>query len=263
MTIEIQSLSDEERLFFRERLREARYNALADAEGFQQICFAIESLGKRLTERGVGLGSFRNSLERLSSFSLLLPPPGDQDNRCLKNFDALFIGLKEARNDAMHSGAYARHIARDAVTLCLVLEDALMVAGKSNDAMIRMTVGDFMVSTPVLVKPWHSVEYARQLMLLNSFSYLPIWHQGQWWLISDRAVAQYLRPAWPARIQLQMRLDQAKGDGLRFISVETVNKNNLVKNLLTQEKQPGLWLVVDDICPEGELIGVLSPFELM
>ncbi|MFD2453986.1 hypothetical protein [Ideonella paludis] len=77
----------------------------------------------------------------------------------------------------MHTGAYARHVAADAVALCLILEDALMVQGKSEKQVKRLTVGDFMVSTPVVVHHWQTVEHARQLMLLNSFSYLPIWHE--------------------------------------------------------------------------------------
>lgn len=40
-------LSTEERIYHRDQLREARYAALADAEGFQQICFAVEAMGMR------------------------------------------------------------------------------------------------------------------------------------------------------------------------------------------------------------------------
>lgn len=72
---------------------------------------------------------------------------GDEDviESCGKRFDALFTALREARNDVAHTGAYARHVAADAVVLCLVLEEALMSK--------RLTVGDFMVSKPVwLVK---------------------------------------------------------------------------------------------------------------
>ena len=41
-------LNQHERLLYRDRLRSARYAALADAESFQEICFAIEALGMRL-----------------------------------------------------------------------------------------------------------------------------------------------------------------------------------------------------------------------
>ena len=35
-------------MHYRDRFREARYAALADAEGFEAICFALEALGLRL-----------------------------------------------------------------------------------------------------------------------------------------------------------------------------------------------------------------------
>jgi hypothetical protein len=255
-------LPHEQRLFFRDRLREARYAALADAEGFQQMCFAIEELGKRLNPKGNGLGSYQRALQELASMSALLPRPGGCE-RAMKSFDALFIGLREARNDVMHTGAYARHVAADAVTLCLVLEDALMVEKKSEELGKRETVGDFMVSTPVVVQPWQTVEHARHVMLLNSFSYLPIWREGKWWLISDIAVAKYLRPRWPAKSQLTNTLEEAKKDGLHFVEVTPVQKNNGVASLLDKADPPGLWLVIEASNPPSRLVGVLSPFELM
>ena len=41
-------LEPHERVHYRDRFREARYAALADAEGFGAICFALEALGLRL-----------------------------------------------------------------------------------------------------------------------------------------------------------------------------------------------------------------------
>lgn len=255
-------LSPEERLFFRDRLREARYAALADAEGFQQMCFAIEALGKRLRPGSIGLGPCRNALQKLARQSALLPDV-DENERAIKSFDALFVALKDARNDVMHTGAYARHVAADAVTLCLVLEDALMVEKKTEDEVKRLTVGDFMVSSPVVVQPWQTVEHARQLMLLNSFSYLPIWHDEHWWLIADIAVAKYLRPDWPSKSRLRATLAQAKENELEFMPTKTVDRGTAVADLLSQPTPPGLWLVRDGRYPHEHLVGVLSPFELM
>lgn len=255
-------LLDEERRYHRDRLREARYAALADAEGFQQMCFAIEALGKRLTPKATSLGGCRNQLEKLAIASALLPA-GVDEQRAIKPFHALFTSIREARNDAMHSGAYARHVAADAVTLCLVLEDALMVDKKSDVDVKRLTVGDFMVSTPVVVQHWQTVEHARQVMLMNSFSYLPIWHEKKWWLVSDMAVARYLRPHWPAHARLKKTLQQALGDGLEFVRATPIKRSDLVQVHLNKRRPPGLWLVKEKGRPSEHLVGVLSPFELM
>lgn len=37
-----------ERMYYRDQLRSARYAALADAEGFQSVCYALEALGMRV-----------------------------------------------------------------------------------------------------------------------------------------------------------------------------------------------------------------------
>jgi hypothetical protein len=256
------ALLDEERVFHRDRLREARYAALADAEAFQQMCFAIEALGKRLNPKAKGLGECRSQLEKLAHSSALLPSDVDEQ-RAIKPFHALFTSIKEARNDAMHTGAYARHVAADALTLCLVLEDALMMEKNPAEAGKRLTVGDFMVSTPTVVHPWQTVEHARQLMLLYSFSYLPIWHQDRWWLVSDMGMAGYLRPHWPALARLKKTLAQAQEEGLPFARASSVRKGDAVVDLLSKPRRPGLWLVKEKGYPPGHLAGVLSPFELM
>lgn len=247
-------LLDAERIYLRDSLREARYGALADAEGFQQMCFAIEALGKRLTPNAQGLSDCQPRLKLLAKQAGLL---GDEDviESCGKRFDALFTALRETRNDVAHTGAYARHVAADAVVLCLVLEEALMSK--------RLTVGDFMVSKTVSVEPWQTVGHARQLMLSNSFSYLPIWHKEKWWLLSDIAVASFLRPSWPSAEKKKLKIEVAHAEGLALKEVVPCNPNNLVAKLLEDSPATGLWLVANDDYPKGHLAGVLSAFELM
>jgi hypothetical protein len=247
-------LLDAERVYFRDSLRESRYGALADAEGFQQMCIAIEALGKRLTPNAQGLSDCQPRLKLLAKQSGLL---GDEEviESCGKRFDALFSALREARNDVAHTGAYARHVAADAVVLCLVFEEALMSK--------RLTVGDFMVSKPVCVEPWQTVGYARQLMLSISFSYLPIWHMQSWWLLSDMAVASYLRPTWPSDEKKKLKIEAAYAEGLTLKEVGPCKPNDLVTKLLQDSPAAGLWLVTGDDYPVGHLVGVLSPFELM
>ena len=249
-------LLDAERISFRDGLREARYKALADAEGFQQMCIAIEALGKRFTPNAQGLNDCEPRLKLLANQAGLLGTD-DVIESCGKRFDALFTALREARNDVAHTGAYARHVAADAVVLCLVLEEALMSK--------RITVGDFMVSTPVCVQPWQTVGYARQLMLSNSFSYLPMWDldKKSWWLLSDIEVARYLRPTWPSDEKKKQTIQDAQTKGLVFKKVDLVNPSDLVAELLKAETQPGLWLVRGKDYPDGHLVGVLSSFELM
>jgi len=247
-------LSVLERIHFRDILREARYGALADAEGFQQMCVAVEALGKRLNPDAIGLGKCRGVLKSLLAKADLLSDQGEIYGTG-RRFDALFTALKDARNDIAHTGAYARHVAADAVDLSLLFEGALM--------NMRITVQDFMVATPIAIQPWHSVGHARQLMLLNSFSYLPMWDGENWCLLSDMAVAKYLRPDWPAKSKISKTIEAARADGLMLTTVQPVDVQDLVTDLLKDSELPGLWVVVQKRFPSGHLAGVLSPFELM
>lgn len=246
-------LEADEMIFFRDRLREARYGALADAEGFAQLCFAFELLGSRLLGEKLGLGKYKEQLKWLATNTL------NADR-----FDALFRRVLDARNDAMHTGAYARNAAHGAVQLSLMLEEGLM--SKST-----LTVADYMVTTPVYVEEWHTLGYARQLMLVNSFSYLPIFHGDGWKLISDIAMAKFFqrltsddRKTFEAR-SIQNALEQDEQKSLKLTKVIPVIKDAPICDLLGGEDHPRLWVVVNAESGKGakQLVGVLSPFELM
>ena len=261
--VTLPALDGQEWLFFRDRLREARYGALADAEGFQQMCFAFEALGARLRIDSGTLEKYQRFLGELVQQS---KPVGYQD------FDILYEAVKQARNDVMHTGAYARNAAVSAVQLSLLIEDAILskLEKLKEATMARKTVGDFMVRSPVTAERWHTVGHVRRQMLLHSFSYLPIFWKDKWHLISDMAMASMLQQlSNPERNLLaakrieEVLCDQAPE--LKLQPAVTVAANCEVGLLLICDQNPGLWLVVNSVKDDGlnELVGVLSPFELM
>src|ERR1700757_614277 len=80
------------------------------------------------------------------------------------------------RNDALHQGAFARYLTKHAIELAILLEDAL---SNGLDPLARET--------------WQPIAFLRQLMLANSYSYLPVFrNDNQWWIVSDAAIAAYL-----------------------------------------------------------------------
>jgi len=160
-----------ERLHYRDRLRSARYAALADAEGFDEICFVVESLGLRLSGVEGSLNGYFRNVRELSTDSEILRSIAPEYPTLFARFDALYKTVQAARNDAMHSGVYARHATESGIALCIGLEEALMV----EQQIVRTRVDDFMVRSAVVVHPWQPVAYARQLMLMHSFSFLPVY----------------------------------------------------------------------------------------
>lgn len=243
-----------ERLYHRDELRCGRYAALADAEGFHAICFALEALGLRLHGRKAALGDYQTVLSNLAQSSIVLSQLANTHPERFSRFHPLFAFVKSARNDAMHTGVYARHATAAAIELCIGLEEALM---KEQQAP-RLSVQDFMVKTPVVLEPWQPVAHARQLMLTHSFSFLPVFI-GTWKLLSETSLARYMRSDKDWAGLLSRSIEQAAPQ-LGLIDASTVHLEDEVAKLLADNKEARLWLVLDN---QERLCGVLSPFELI
>ena len=257
---DVPDLEPNERLFYRNRLREARYAALADAEGFGAICFALEALGVRLLGEKQALGPYRKKIEPLAQKAPTLTELAADFPSRFKPFNALYSIVLAARNDAMHTGAYARHATQEAIELCIGLEDALMTE-------VEQTVANLMVSTPITVEPWQPVAHARQLMLMHSFSFLPVRLGDAWHLVSELGLAKYLREG-SKKLRLAEPIQAAHQNGMQLVTVgpdELLRPSMQVADVLAAapvQQGPLPWLVVDEHRQE-HLAGVLSPFELM
>ncbi len=260
----LRQLSDMECRHYRDELRAGRYAALADAEGFDRICFALEALGLRLLSKQGDLGKYKNRIGFYAVLSPLLKELGETHPSVFKPFHALYETVRKARNDNMHLGAYARHATVSAIELCIGLEDALMVN-------VQPTVGHVMVKSPVVVEPWQLVAHARQLMLMHSFSFLPIFHEQAWYLMSELAIAQFLNTSHTSRKKRLGLTIKAAIEHTPALELVHVAENRLwtaqtpIDDVLRNARvinDPTLWLVVEDERMD-HLAGVLSPFELM
>lgn len=250
------------------RLRQARAAAMADAEGFAQILFAIEELGALMTGRVFALGSYRDSLRKLAARSALSWDESTTPNT--KRFEWLFSIVKDVRNEAMHQGASARHATDRCVDLCLILEDAL--------ATMNRTVGHLMVTGVVEAKPHETISAIRRMMLSQSFSFLPVKVGERWSLVPDLEVARFLQhedDACPRATRLAMSLSSVIGQpsadatGNQFRrSIQLVDAGAYVTEqqdvsaLLSRSFQRPV-LVTHDGSPRGHLLGILTSFDLL
>lgn len=260
--IKPRALAPEERIYYRDRFRDARYAALADSEGFGAICFALEAFGLRLLGARASLEGYKGKIAAFVRSSLVLSELSEKFPSRFKTFEALFVTVQNARNDAMHLGAYARHATAAAIELCIGLEEALM-------AGVNRTVGNLMVTSPVSVQPWQPIAHARQLMLMHSFSFLPVRLGHEWCLISELCLAKYLGVnAGVKKIRLGETIEEGAASELEIIKIpkeKLLHVNQRVTDVLKHaqvESSSTLWLVVDENRPD-HLAGVLSPFELM
>jgi hypothetical protein len=142
-------LSQESAKTISEQFPSARMAALADAESFDRIIHVVERLGSYLTkellsDKGThgNFCAYRVKLCELARKSSLGNTSRGNLTSVLTPFEILFNLVKDGRNDALHQGAFARHLTKHAIELAIVLEDALK-------AELKPIVMDFMVQNPV------------------------------------------------------------------------------------------------------------------
>ena len=245
MTVPL-SLTVEERRFFRDQLRDARSTALLDAEGYHPIVTALERLGSALDPTHNGLGQFQDVLLEVTREAWADDEAGD----ACASAEVLFTAVRNGRNEAVHQGVYARHLVRHCVELALLIEEGLM-AGSQR-------VSDFMVRGAVCVEPWHQVGFARQQMLTNSFSYLPIFVEGAWKMVSDHAVASYRANSAKPREALRQRIAVAARDALFLEPAVVVGPETPVPEAIKVSRGKPVLIV-----EEEHLIGIATPFDFL
>ena len=251
-------LTHDAAIYFRDQLREARALALRDAEAFDELLFTVERLGSALTSTTNTLGhsTYQTAIARIAQRSPLADKIPMQWRECHIPFQALYKSVRDARNDALHQGAFARHLTVHATQLAIVLEDALV-----QDST---TVGDYMVQNPVRAALWQPVGFIRQAMLTSSFSYLPVLierdQQVMWYLISDYAVAQYLRSG-NRRDRLATPLSDALDAGIEPAPAPLCTPDTSIEVALVESK--GGPILVHRKDDERNLLGIVTPFDLL
>lgn len=97
-------------LHFRDPLREARLIALRDAEAFEHIVFVLERIGIHLTGRIGDLGKYQDAIAQCALQSPLAYDIPATARDWHTTFDGLYDLVRNGRNDALHEGAFARHL---------------------------------------------------------------------------------------------------------------------------------------------------------
>jgi hypothetical protein len=237
-------------LHCRDDLRQARAALLADAEAFPQVLFAIERTGAALTGRSQTLQAYRRQILELAQRSEL-----GREGRGA-SVARLYDQVQQGRNEALHQGAFARHLADRAAELALILEDAL-VNGSDR-------ISDYMVKAPLVAHAWQPLRVVRHQMLSQSFSFLPLrLDKAGWRLISDLGVARVLR-------QARDKADRERRLGASVTCAITeyhllVDKPTIVGPAdsvarILQGPSNLPILIVDEA---HELLGIATPFDLL
>ena len=251
-------------LNFRDQFRDARYGALADAEGYQKILFVMERLGSYLLGKQGDLGKYECPVRLF--VECYHPDSGFPAADHSIGFDTLYELVREGRNDALHQGAAARILTFHSIHLSIMLEDALMgKAVSSDDKRIKY----YMVRNPVCAYLWQPIGFIRQVMLERSFSYLPFRCGDTWHVVSDADIVTYLQRYDRKKNCIKKRLSttlecarRRKGNGEPYCrKAYVVGPNDTVSSVLSAKCWEWPILVKGDGCED--LLGIVTPFDLL
>lgn len=194
------------RRFFLSELRNARIAAQKDSEAFDQVLFVLERLGSYRLAEIDALGSYEKCICDLARESSLGQSLTSIQAPWHSQIEELYKLVRDARNDALHQGARARHLTQHVIELGIVLEDACM---NGRDPLTKLE--DIMVRSPVIADEWQPISFIRQLMLTNAFTFIPIKNDERWKLIADYHLATFLR-----RKDRSVRLTMTVGEAIRL-----------------------------------------------
>lgn len=246
-------LSYEQKIYFRDLFRDARAEALSNAENFEDLIFALEKFGSFLLGKVGDLGKYKNIICEIAEKSDLAIQIPKELPEFHTDFSSLYDLVRNARNAAMHEGVFARHLTQHAIEISIVLEDALMNQQKQ--------VKDFMVRNPVCAFDWQPISFIRQNMLANSFSYLPILHNGKWKLISDLSISKYLQESENQKERNEKLSKIFKDSGIEPVETKSVDSLDEIYQILRDWK--GFPICVTLKNSKEEIVGILTPFDLL
>ncbi len=258
----MRKLDCDQKLYFRNELRDARAVALQDAEAFDEIVHVLERMGAFLRGEEKVFGTLYKFTKLINSEAGGSPLAEQIPSKCSDvhlSFSELYELVRDGRNKAMHDGSFARHLTFRAIELSIIFEHALMTDFNH--------VKHFMVENPICAALWQPLSFIRQSMLKNSFSYLPVSvpqnDKQRWQLISDLSVAQYLQTVRGE--DLTKRLTQTLGEaveteGIELSKTRICKPDDLVVDVLRSWN--GMPVLIQSRHSD-DLLGILTPFDLL
>ena len=243
---------------YRDGIRTARYAVTEKGAGYEVIVQAVERLGAYLWNprpdaKGFGnLGKYEEVLRNLVG-----------DFVVIEHFDRVYERVRIGRNAGVHQGAEARPLIQNAVELAIMLEHALREASGMNKAR------EVMASPVVRTYTWEPVAQARQKMLAESYSALPLWQkkcegcEGGWSVITADAIVKWLQEAPDKKCRVErekMQLAKAIKEGLKPEEACKTGPEEVIE--LLDDGWPGGVLLVTN-GEQHDLIGIVTAFDLL
>ena len=266
MSAEEKEKNDEREAFvkYRDQIRKARQAVTEKGAGYEVIVQAVERLGAYLwnpsSEKGEfgTLGRYKEKLKNIV-----------KDPAVTTDFDRVYERVRNGRNSGVHQGAEARPLIQNAVELAIMLEHALRDVSEMNKAR------EVMASPVVRAYTWEPVAQARQKMLAESYSALPLWRKeckeceeckgcnGDWFIVTADAIVKWLQsaPNKECRIERE-KMQLAKAIEKKLETTEACKTGPEKEIELPDHGWPGGVLLVTN-GEQHDLIGIVTAFDLL
>lgn len=227
-------MSKEEWLYWLGSFKSVRCSSINDAENWQDLIFVIERFGNFISPAGNGLGGYERAIAcSLSGVDL-----------------GLYKAVRVARNDAVHQGFQARHLAKNAVRLVHNFEQEIM--GKLIEMSGGVKAEYLMTGSPFVAHGWHGLEMIRNVMATNGYSRVPLFQDGNYKWVTDEQVATFWYCKKDRNNSLLSCIVKNK---CGLIGCDVVAKDEVVD-------KPGFYLVVND-ATGNNVVGIITPFDFL
>jgi len=247
-------LTNSQKIYFRDIFREARYKALIDAEDFDSLFHAIETFGAFLSTnlKHNSLSYYKEYIEDFVRESPFYNSLTKEFPAYHSSFSFLYEEVRKFRNGSAHQGVHARNKIRYAIELCLIIESKLNQMDEQ--------VSNYMVRSPLTASDWEPLSHVRKEMLIHSYSYIPIFINDNWQLISDYGLYKYLK-AENQESKLRENIQTAVGNGLELIQpARKVAETDSINSINPNSTTPVLVFSNQD---EDRLLGIITSFDLI
>ena len=250
----------EQAINFRSRFREARAAVEKDGSDCMAIIHVLEDFGQVLTGKMGAIGEYQKCITTFVSDN---NPADAFDNGYHIKFDKLYRIVRNNRNRAAHEGARSRYFVPRVVELSLMIEDALMRQAQADE------LKDYMVPNPVIAYTWEPLSIIRKAMLSNSFTHIPYRRGDRWFVVSDWAIALYLRPdSKYDDTKLNTTLKEALDDGMKshecpIVAPPNTKVYDVLNRARTVDSPNDLPILVTHPKDEDYLLGILTYSDLM
>ena len=257
----MEAMDTRKAIYWRGRLRGARNSALGDSEGFLPIVQCMERMGNQLAAE-LGKNPPGGLSKKLKIIQCMLPGMAKAaGSSSTPGFETLAKLVCRGRNDAVHIGATARALTRNAVRLSLLIEDALMDLAADR-------ICDYMTPHPVCAEAWQQVGLVRQTMMEHQFDYLPIRLGERWRILTSLGVAKFLAGTGgeEKRKRLHSCIDRAlkcELKPLEYSEATVVPADTSAACAIEKTGHGQPILVVKCVAQQDRLEGIVTAFDLL